>query len=106
LVGKFDLARAAKLKAKWRISIAAIVKRAADLGVIGPGKYRSMFTQLSMLGYRRREPEYTDVPVERPTLLKRRLSEYRESHSVSDEQLREQFGVLQQDYIGELCDAT
>lgn len=59
--------KAAALKPVWRVSMAAIIKRAADLGQITERHYRTMFTQLSKHGWRMREP----IPIEpeRPTAL-------------------------------------
>ena len=57
----------AKLKEKWRVSMAALVKRAFELGRITERQYRALFEQLSRLGYRINEP--IPIPAEEPTLL-------------------------------------
>ena len=55
------------LKQFWRVSIAALVRRAHDLGAITPRQYRYLFMQLGRLGYRKVEPATLDP--EEPTVL-------------------------------------
>ncbi len=59
------------LKREWRISMQALIYRAYQLGTIGERQRRSMFIQLSQAGYRTREPETLDPPVEKPHLAVR-----------------------------------
>src|SRR5262249_7327901 len=62
-----SIERAAAIKPYWRVSMAAIIKRAYDLGMIGHSYYRKLFTQLSKVGYRTDEPN--PVEVEQPTVV-------------------------------------
>ena len=50
------------LKTIWKVSMAAVVKRAFDLGQITERQYRYLFTELSMQGWRTKEP--IQIPVE------------------------------------------
>jgi Zn-dependent peptidase ImmA (M78 family) len=50
-------ARLLQLKAVWRISAAALLRRAVDLAVISESRYRSINAQISALGWRTGEPE-------------------------------------------------
>jgi Zn-dependent peptidase ImmA (M78 family) len=50
------LQRAAILKQEWKASMAAIVRRARDLGKINERKYRSLLTALNAQGIRMVEP--------------------------------------------------
>jgi Zn-dependent peptidase ImmA (M78 family) len=50
-------ARLLQLKAKWRISAAAVMRRSTDLGVITDSRYRTISAQTSALGWRTEEPE-------------------------------------------------
>jgi Zn-dependent peptidase ImmA (M78 family)/DNA-binding XRE family transcriptional regulator len=61
----------AQLKPKWAVSIAALCMRAHTLGIIDDGQLRYLYAQLSKLGWRKREPEMLDVPVERPRAFKK-----------------------------------
>lgn len=51
-----DLPTASALKPYWRVSMQALIYRAYRLNQISESKYRRLFTQLSKLGYRTREP--------------------------------------------------
>lgn len=67
------------LKREWKISMQALITRACHLGAISQGQRRTMFIRLSKAGYRTREPETLDPPVEKPSamafLAKRHLDE-------------------------------
>ncbi|MFI9453373.1 ImmA/IrrE family metallo-endopeptidase [Amycolatopsis sp. NPDC052450] len=45
-----------QLKQRWKVSMAALVRRAHDLAVISDWRYRSLNVELSSLGYRTDEP--------------------------------------------------
>lgn len=51
-----DIARLMDLKARWGVSMAALIRRAVDLGVITEWQYRTLIVELSALGYRTNEP--------------------------------------------------
>lgn len=51
-----DVARLMDLKARWGVSMAALIRRAVDLGVISEWQYRTLMVELSALGYRTNEP--------------------------------------------------
>jgi len=57
------------LKAQWKVSMAALVQQAASLKTISPDQKKYMFMNLGKRGWRLREPEYTDIPIERPELF-------------------------------------
>ena len=57
------------LKREWRISMQALITRAYRLGSISEGQRRSMYIRLSKAGYRTREPETLDPPVEKPSWM-------------------------------------
>lgn len=59
-----DLAR---LKAYWKVSMAALITRARDLDKITPRQYKSLFEKLAKNGYRVKEP--VPIPLERPMLV-------------------------------------
>lgn len=56
-----------RIKADYGVSVAAIVKRASDLGVITPQRARSLYIQMSSQGWRTNEP--VAVAPERHLLL-------------------------------------
>ena len=62
-----DMPTLAKLKARWGVSMAALIRRARDLDEISDYRYRELNIELSKAGWRTREP--VEVPAERPRLL-------------------------------------
>lgn len=63
----------ARIKARWGVSIQALISRGRDLQLISPGRQRSLMIQVSSRGWRKSEP--VDVGVEQPMLLWRMLSD-------------------------------
>jgi Zn-dependent peptidase ImmA (M78 family) len=75
------LARAASLKLKWRVSIAAIIRRAKDLGVITPSQYRYLCMEISKAGWRTREPN--ELPPEKGVNLQALIDMHQSDHGYS-----------------------
>lgn len=67
-LGGLNLEALGSLKRRWRVSMQAILMAAERLGRITPYKSRSLWKQISALGYRTREP--FEIPVEEPTLIR------------------------------------
>jgi Zn-dependent peptidase ImmA (M78 family)/DNA-binding XRE family transcriptional regulator len=65
----FSIERAVSLKSKWKVSIAAIIMRAYDIGIISSTQKQRYFTQLGILGYRKEEP--VQLPEEEPSLIRK-----------------------------------
>jgi len=84
LVG-LTIQRAAQLKMQWKVSMQAIITRAWHLGRITDHRYRSLYTQISMYGYRRNEP--FPIPFEQPAILDQLVKIHREHHGYSDEDM-------------------
>ncbi|GLK17321.1 hypothetical protein GCM10017602_18030 [Herbiconiux flava] len=61
------LPKLAELKSLWGTSIAALARRARDLGVVTDSAYRTLNIEISAGGLRKNEP--VNVPRERPTLI-------------------------------------
>lgn len=94
--------KAADLKVRWKVSMAAIIRRARDLNVISGARYLNMVKRMSALGYRKCEP--IPLPQEEPALfdaifnvnridLGRTDDELVELLSISKETLARQFGL-------------
>lgn len=62
-----------ELKAKWKVSLQAIICRAYDLGIIDSVKYRSAFIYLNNNGYTKNEPLDDILPMEQPIMLHKSL---------------------------------
>lgn len=54
--GPLTIARLLDLKARWKVSLWALLHRAHTLGVISDWQYRSLAVEMSSLGYRTSEP--------------------------------------------------
>jgi Zn-dependent peptidase ImmA (M78 family) len=65
-----SIPKLAQLKAYWKVSMQALVERAYRLKTITPSQRRYLYMQFSGFGYRLREPEETDIPREKPSMLK------------------------------------
>lgn len=62
-------------KARWGVSVAALIRRCRDLRIIDEHRYVSLNKQLSARGWRKHEP--VTVPPERPALLSQTLRSVR-----------------------------
>ncbi|MDQ5820152.1 MAG: XRE family transcriptional regulator [Actinomycetota bacterium] len=69
------------LKQRWKVSMAALIRRATDLGQISARQQRSFFMRFSQLGYRKNEP--FSIPQEQPSLVKKVLEIHRSEHGYS-----------------------
>lgn len=65
--GRITLEKLAHLKSVWKVSMQALVMRAARLGKITDSQKRRLFIQLGQLGYRKEEP--VEIPREEPRSL-------------------------------------
>lgn len=63
------LAKASYMKPVWKVSIAALIYRAGELGRIDDAKKQWLWRTLSAKGWRLREPASVDIPQEEPTLI-------------------------------------
>jgi Zn-dependent peptidase ImmA (M78 family)/transcriptional regulator with XRE-family HTH domain len=88
IVGELEpvtLPHLAQLKLRWRVSIAALLRRAHDLELVTDSQYRRLFTRYNMLGYRHGEP--APIGVEQPSLIKTVLRLHIEEHGYTMQQL-------------------
>lgn len=56
-----------RLKMEWKVSMAALLRRARDLGCLTQGQYEYRIRKMSARGWKTKEP--VDLPRETPTLL-------------------------------------
>jgi Zn-dependent peptidase ImmA (M78 family) len=68
------LNRYVELKRKWRVSIAAMVVRAHDLGAISDYQYQYLMRQMSQKGWRQVEPLDEYLPLRHPKALKQAVN--------------------------------
>jgi len=65
---RLDWGRLIELKLRWRVSLAALLRRARDLGALSEFTYRRAMVQMSSWGWRVNEPGEVGA-AEQPTLL-------------------------------------
>jgi Zn-dependent peptidase ImmA (M78 family) len=80
-----SIQKAAALKPYWKTSMASIIKRSFDLGLIGDAYYRKLFSQLSRLGYRTVEP--VTIPDEEPATMREIVEVHLRDHRYSVSEL-------------------
>lgn len=68
-LANLSLGSALDLKREWGVSVAAIIQRAHQLGVISDARRTSLFKQLSARGWRTREPASDEIVQERAELV-------------------------------------
>lgn len=76
LRGPLSVPRLMELKAHWKVSMWALLRRARTLGCISDWQYRTLAVEMSSLGYRTVEPVETDVeqPAAVPALIGQHLA--------------------------------
>jgi Zn-dependent peptidase ImmA (M78 family) len=96
LKGGLDLSRLIDLKAHWRVSMAAIARRAHTLGAVSDWQYRQLNVELSTLGYRTAEP--TTVAPEQPAAVGQLVHDLGSSRELSVTDLAQIAGLLEQEF--------
>jgi Zn-dependent peptidase ImmA (M78 family)/DNA-binding Xre family transcriptional regulator len=81
-----DLARLLELKAKWGISVAALIRRAHDLDLISDRQYREFQIRINRLGWRRVEPA-AGIKPELPRTVDRMIDVHLSEHGYSVDEL-------------------
>src|SRR6185437_12290831 len=71
LIPPLTITTLARMKPRWGVSIAALIRRAYELNIVTKRQYHYLSHQMSALGYKTREPKNVDVPVEKPRLLRK-----------------------------------
>ncbi|MEW6058406.1 MAG: ImmA/IrrE family metallo-endopeptidase [Bdellovibrionota bacterium] len=72
-----------ELKRKWKVSMQAILYRAADLNVITPNQKRYLISQFHAMKIMRREPVELDIPKEKPRLLRDMITKVKTAQRLS-----------------------
>ncbi len=91
------LEKLAGLKQRWRVSMAALVYRAKELGCISNSKYTSLFATLGRLGYRLAEP--IEIAIEQPSLIYQLIDIHRRGLGYTDGDLLELLMTDEPDFI-------
>jgi Zn-dependent peptidase ImmA (M78 family)/transcriptional regulator with XRE-family HTH domain len=89
--------KAAAMKPHWKVSMAALIKRAYDLGKISDSYYRKLFTQLGKLNYRTTEP--VELPDEEPTILRDIIGVHLNDHHYSTMELASALSLHESEFL-------
>lgn len=82
-----SLARLAMLKHHWRVSMAALLRRGAELGTITERQARTLWMKMGAAGYRSREPAELDLTAEPPSLYPELLAVFKKDFKYSAAEL-------------------
>lgn len=91
------LKKASALKSKWKVSMAALIRKARSLEIIDQLRYENLMTELSRLGYRKCEP--VSIPNEDPKLFSTVLSVHRKELGRSFADLSQMLGIYEHHFI-------
>lgn len=94
LVG-VTLSKLIDLKAFWKVSMGALLKRAEDLGSISARHARTLWMQMGKLGYRTQEP--THLPAEPPSLFGQIVEIYKTELGYTSSDFRQLFRVHEEE---------
>lgn len=98
-LSRMTLQKAADLKAYWRVSMQAIIRRARDLRKITDRHYRTLMTQLSKLGYRKCEP--IPIPNEEPDLFPAIVELHRAHYRRPDSEISDMLGMFESEFTSQ-----
>ena len=93
----FSLERAMSLKLKWKVSIAALIMRAFDLGIITTFQKRRFFTLMGVAGYRTAEP-VTIPDDEKPDTIHRLIKAYQQEYGYTTTDLCKMLSISETDF--------
>lgn len=93
----FSLERAMRLKLKWKVSIAALIMRAFDVGVLTSSQKRRFFTIMGKAGYRTAEP-VTIPDDEKPNTIHRLIEVYQNEHGYKIKDLCKILSINETDF--------
>jgi Zn-dependent peptidase ImmA (M78 family) len=91
-----NIPKLAALKPYWKVSMAALLKRAGDLYTIS--KRQAQYLWMKMGPYRKREPVSIDIPVEQPQLFKELLRMHREDLNYDDDEMADMLLFSKKNY--------
>jgi Zn-dependent peptidase ImmA (M78 family) len=95
---RIDLPVLAILKKVWRVSMAAILMRAKQLRTIAGAAITRLWKEMSVNGFRTREPAELDLPPEQPRRLSELLVFHRQHLGLSTKDLLTLFTLYEPDY--------
>jgi len=86
---QLSLEKLVHLKRYWKVSMAALLKRASDLKMITAWQSRSLWMQMASAGYKTHEPVELDIRAEQPTMYQELIDTYRRTMGYTAAELGE-----------------
>lgn len=102
-LNRLNVPKLAGLKQFWKVSMQALVMRAYHLKTITEAQMRYLFIQFSQAGYRLREPEELDIPIEKPTVLRMLIDAHASELGFSPSEISQMLN-LEEDEFRDLYD--
>ena len=96
--GKLTLADLARLKRVWRVSMQALLFRAKYIGAISENQASYLWRQISAKGYRKQEPESTNIPYEKPRTIQDILNAHKNELNYSILELAQATHLHKEDF--------
>ena len=93
---RVDVPGLLRLKHRWRVSMAALLRRALTLGVVSDWQYRNLMVEMSALGYRTLEPGRLES--EAPRSVMAAVTMLRDSKGYPPGQLADAAGLLPDEF--------
>lgn len=90
------------LKERWNVSIAAMIYRCNDLGILSETQTSYLWRQMASNKFRTREPLDNIVPVEQPLMLRESVKLLLENNIITVSDIKEKLGMGVND-ISEIC---
>lgn len=100
---RFAWERYFDLKERWKVSLAALVRRARDLSMISESTYKRAMVQYSQRGWRSGEPGDVKHP-EQPVLIERALSMLEERRGIDQPMVARELCIQPTDLLSLLSD--
>ena len=97
LKARLTLERLGELKRYWKVSIAALIKRASQLGIIDDKRMTSFYKMLAARGWRKVEP--LPIKPEKPTVLQDVIDTHQRVHKYSLEELSKLARLKVRDFV-------
>jgi len=85
--GRITLSKLADLKRHWGVAMSALIMKANQLGEITDRHKKTLFIEMSKLGFRKKEPAELEPRLEKPTMIQNLLNAFKEELDYSDEDL-------------------
>lgn len=85
------------VKPQWRLSVAAMLHRAQDLGIVDPQTAKRLWINRNRRGWKYEEPFESEIPFETPKLLSNAIFALRDSSPNALDQLCNEVGLYPHD---------